>query len=68
MIIDKYQKKGGAFVYAVSADIKETGANRPHTIAEFDDLETAVIVMKFMRGDRMTEEDQRYAKEALRRV
>lgn len=68
MIIDKYQKKGGVTVYAVSADIRETGANRPHTIAEFDDFETAVLVMKFVRGDRMTEEDQRYAKEAIRRV
>ncbi len=68
MIVYKYLKKGGVPVYAVSADVRETAEHHPRHIAEFDDLESAVIVMKYMRGDRMPEEDQKFAKEMLRRV
>lgn len=58
---------GDVIRYSVCSDAKDNGG-KVREIAVFDDFETAVIVMKYMRGDRMQERDKQYAKEAIRRV
>ena len=51
--------------YAVCADATETG-DRPQEIARFDTLELATVVMRYMRGDSLSETDEYRAKEALK--
>ena len=67
MIIDKLNI--GAHTktvkYAVCADATETG-DRPQEIARFDTLELATVVMRYMRGDSLSETDEYRAKEALK--
>lgn len=53
--------------YAVCADVQETG-DRLHEIARFDTLETATAVLRYMRGDRLSEADTETAKEAIRKA
>ena len=53
--------------YAVCADVTETG-DRLHEIARFDTLETATAVMRYMRGDTLSEDDTAAAKEAIKRA
>lgn len=53
--------------YAVCADVMETG-DRLHEIARFDTLETATAVMRYMRGDTLSEDDTAAAKEAIRKA
>ena len=52
MVIEKSEIDGKA-VYSVCADVRETGSRFPQEIVHFGDLDTAVLIMKFMRGDRM---------------
>ena len=68
MIVEKQLAKGGVTVYRLCNDARETGGRTAHAVADFNDFETAVLVMKYMRGDRMPEADQKYAKEAISRV
>ena len=65
MIISRWQD-ANATVYQVCADVKETNGKNPHPIVTFDDLETAVLVLKYMRGDRMDKEDIAIARDAIR--
>lgn len=69
MVIEKYNigAHGKRTVYAVCADITETG-DRLHEIARFDTLETATAVMRYMRGDTLSEDDTAAAKEAIRKA
>lgn len=53
--------------YAVCADVQETG-DRLHEIARFDTLETATAVLRYMRGDTLSEADTETAKEAIKRA
>ena len=53
--------------YAVCADVQETG-DRLHEIARFDTLETATAVLRYMRGDSLSEADTETAKEAIRKA
>ena len=42
-------------VYDVCNSIADTGAERPDSIARFDTLELATVVMRYMRGDTLDE-------------
>ena len=53
--------------YAVCADVQETG-DRLHEIARFDTLELATVVMRYIRGDSLSEADESRAKEALKKA
>lgn len=53
--------------YAVCADVTETG-DRLHEICRFDTLETATAVMRYMRGDTLSDDDTAAAKEAIRKA
>ena len=67
MIIDKLNIGAHckSVKYAVCADATETG-DRPQEIARFDTLELATVVMRYMRGDSLSETDEYRAKEALK--
>ena len=69
MVIEKLNlgAHGRKIVYAVCADVTETG-DRLHEIARFDTLETATAVMRYMRGDSLSEDDTAAAKEAIKKV
>lgn len=66
MIIQKKHvgAHGRKIIYAVCADATETG-DRPHEVASFETLELATIVMRYMRGDSLSEADTYRAKEAI---
>ena len=55
-------------VYDVCNGIADTGAERPDSIARFDTLELATVVMRYMRGDHLDERDEYRAKEALKKA
>ena len=55
-------------VYDVCNSIADTGAERPDSIARFDTLEMAVIVMRYMNGDELSEADTYRAKEAIKKA
>lgn len=55
-------------VYDVCNSIADTGASRPESIARFDTLKTATAVMRYMRGDSLSDDDTAAAKEALKKV
>lgn len=67
MIIDKLNIGAHckSVKYAVCADATETG-DKLHEIARFDTLELATVVMRYMRGDSLSETDEYRAKEALK--
>ena len=70
MIINRYQIGTGKRkhdVFGVCADMTETG-KEPREIARFDTLETATAVMRYMRGDTLSEDDTQTAKEAIKRA
>ena len=69
MVIDK--KHIGAncrkVVYEVCADATETGDGL-HAIIRLESLELATIVMRYMRGDSLSEADEYRAHEAIRKA
>ena len=67
MVIEKLHvgAHGSKIIYAVCADQTETG-DKLHEIARFDTLELATVVMRYMRGDSLSETDEYRAKEALK--
>lgn len=70
MIINRYQIGAGARrrdVYAVCADATETGSE-PKEIARFESLDIATAVMRYMRGDSLSEADEYRAKDAIKKV
>lgn len=69
MVIDKLQigAHGRKVFYAVCADQTETG-DKLHEICRFEKLETAVIVLRYMRGDSLSESDEYRAKEAIKKA
>lgn len=68
MIIEKIRtgSYGKHTVYIISNSVSDTGGNHPDEIVRFDDLPTAVLVLKYMRGDNLTPEEKQTAKDALR--
>ena len=67
MVIEK--KHVGAncrkVVYDVCADATETGDGL-HAIVRLDSLELATIVMRYMRGDSLSDDDTEKAKTAIK--
>ncbi len=70
MIIEKQRigAHGKTKIYTLCNSIADTGAERPDEIARFDKLETAVIVLRYMRGDSLSEADEYRAKEAIKKA
>lgn len=69
MIIEKMNigAHGRKTVYAICADVTETG-DKLHEITRFDRLETASIVLKYLRGDQISKTDEKAAKEAIKKA
>ena len=70
MVIEKLRlgAHGRQTMYAICADAQETG-DKLHEIARFDTLETAVIVLKYMRGDELINiSDEQTAREAIKKA
>ena len=65
MIIHK-RKADGRTVYAVCSDLREVGGSEPQEIIILEDLETAALVLRYLRGDRTSIMDQEDAKAAIR--
>lgn len=55
-------------VYDVCNSISDTGAARPESIARFDSLEAAIIVMRYMQGDCLSDDDTQTAREAIKKA
>lgn len=55
-------------IYAICNSIADTGESRTDEIARFDTLETAAIVLRYLRGDGLSEADTAAAKEALKKA
>lgn len=68
MIIEKQRvgAHGKTTIYTLCNSIADTGAERPEEIARFDKLETAVL--RYMRGDSLSEADEYRAKEAIKKA
>lgn len=69
MIIDKLNigARAKTTKYAICADATETG-DEPKEIARFDTLELATVVMRYMRGDSLSDDDEQRAKEAIKAI
>lgn len=69
MIIEKLRlgAHGRQTMYAVCADAQETG-DKLHEIARFDTLDVATAVLRYMRGDSLSEADEYRAKEAIKKA
>lgn len=70
MIIEKHRT--GAHqrktIYTLCNSIADTGADRTEEIARFDTLEMAVIVLRYINGDELSEADTYRAKEAIKKA
>lgn len=69
MVIEKLHlgAHGRKVYYAVCADQTETG-DKLHEIARFDTLDVATAVLRYMRGDSLSETDECRAKEAIKKA
>ena len=65
MIICK-RKCGERTCYAVCSDLREVGGREPQEIITLENLETAALVLRYLRGDRTSIMDQEDAKAAIR--
>lgn len=65
MVIEK-RNDGAELIYSVCADVRETGEKHPREIISLPTLETASLVLKYLRGDRMTLTDQATAQGIIR--
>ena len=67
MIIVKQKNAGEkGIVYSVCSDLRETGGGEPRVIITLDTLAEAALVVKYLRGDRMRDDDQDKAKSILK--
>lgn len=66
MIIERHISEDCAR-YSVCADALETG-DKPAEIAQFKTLELAAVVMRYLRGDSLSDVEEYRAKEALKKV
>ena len=55
-------------IYAICNSIADTGESRTDEIARFDTLEMAVIVLRYINGDELSEADTYRAKEAIKKA
>lgn len=69
MVIEKLHlgAHGRKVFYAVCADATETG-DKLHEIARFETLDVATAVLRYMRGDSLSDTDEYRAKEALKKA
>ena len=71
MIIEKHnigRGKTRRTVYDICNSIADAGKEYNPSLARFDTLELATVVMRYMRGDSLSEADEIRAKEALKKV
>ena len=70
MIIEKHRvgAHGRKTIYTICNNIAETGESRTDEIARFDTLELAAIVLRYLRGDSLSEADEYRAKEAIKKA
>ena len=70
MIIEKHRvgARGRKTIYTICNSIAETGESRTDEIARFDTLELAAIVLRYLRGDSLSEADTYRAKEAIKKA
>ena len=70
MIITKQRigVHGHETIYQLCNSIADTGVAQPDEIARFKTLELATVVMRYMRGDSLSEADEYRAKEALKKA
>lgn len=70
MIISKQHSgaHGKITKYLVGYSKAETGEDRPEWIASFESLELAAIVMRYLCGYPLNEDDETRAKEALKKT
>ena len=70
MIIEKHRvgAHGRKIIYTVCNSIADTGEIRTEEIARFDTLELAAIVLRYLRGDSLSEADEYRAKEAIKKA
>ena len=70
MIITKQRigAHGHETIYQLCNSIADTGATQPDEIARFKTLELATVVMRYMRGDSLSETDEYRAKEAIKKA
>ena len=70
MIIEKHRvgAHGRKTIYTICNSIAETGESRTDEIARFDTLELAAIVLRYLRGDSLSEADTETAKEAIKKA
>ena len=70
MIIEKHRvgAHGRKTIYTICNNIAETGESRTDEIARFDTLELAAIVLRYLRGDSLSEADTYRAKEAIKKA
>ena len=71
MIIEKYEIGRGKTrrnVYGICNSIADAGKEYNPCLARFDTLELATVVMRYMRGDSLSEADEIRAKEALKKA
>lgn len=70
MIIEKMNigANGKRTVYRVCNDASETGETMPREICRFNSLEVAAIVMRYLRGDYLSEADAERAHDALKKA
>lgn len=55
-------------IYAICNSIADTGESCTDEIARFDTLELAAIVLRYLRGDSLSEADEYRAKEAIKKA
>ena len=70
MIIEKHRvgAHGRKIIYTVCNSIADTGEIRTEEIVRFDTLELAAIVLRYLRGDSLSEADEYRAKEAIKKA
>lgn len=59
---------GKKTIYQVCNSIQDTGERVPQSIACFDDLYTAAVVMRYLQGCNLTDVEQIHATEALKKA
>lgn len=59
---------GNTTRYTIRNSITDTGASAADAIAWFDTLELATAVMRYMRGDSLSEDVEKRAIQAIRNV
>ena len=70
MIIEKHRvgAHGRKAIYTICNSIVETGESRADEIARLVTLELAAIVLRYLRGDSLSEADTYRAKEAIKKA